>query len=164
MARVKIFTTIEAPIELVFDTIAHIENFAKALPQLIGYEFLTDQKTGLGTRFIETRESVGKETRTEFEVTEYVPNERVRLTTDTNGTVWDTLFTVTTRTDRLKGEVTDLRVVMNAKAYEWGPRLLNPIMRKMFKSAIGNDMDNVRGYCQRIHAGLPGVEPELEEL
>lgn len=158
MARVKLSLTIEAPIDLVFETIAHIENFAKALPQLTGYEFLSDQHSGLGTRFIETRDSVGKETRTEFEVTEYIANERVRLVTDTNGTVWDTLFTLSTRTDRLKGEVTEVKIVMNAKAYEWGPRLVNPIMRKMFKSAIGNDMDNVKAYCQRIHAGLPPPE------
>lgn len=160
MARVKLSTTVVAPIELVFETVAHIENFAKALPQLIGYEFLSEQETGVGTRFIETRESVGKETRTELEVSEYVANEYVRLVADENGTVWDTLFSFRTRVDRMKGEVTEIKVVMNARAHAWGPRLLNPIMRKMFKSAIGNDMDNVRQYCERLHRGEPGVIEE----
>ena len=37
----------------------------------------------------------GRAVSTELEVTDYVPNERVRLVADSDGVVWDTVFAVT---------------------------------------------------------------------
>ena len=51
---------IDAPVEEVFNTVAHIEAFRNALPHIIDVEFLTDQQTGAGTRFRETRLMNGK--------------------------------------------------------------------------------------------------------
>ena len=56
--------------------------------------FLSEVRTGVGTRFRETRLMHGKERSTELEVTEYVENERVRMVADTDGTVWDSVFVV----------------------------------------------------------------------
>lgn len=82
MSQTTAVRHIDAPIERVFSTVAHIENFAKAVPQIVATEFLTDVTSGVGTRFRETRLMHGRETTTVLEVTEYAENERVRIVAD----------------------------------------------------------------------------------
>lgn len=91
MTRMTVHRTINAPIEVVFKTVAEIENFSKAVPHITKIEFLTECKKGPGTKFRETRLMKGKEATTELEVTEHVENERVRLVAGSHGTVWDTV-------------------------------------------------------------------------
>lgn len=85
MGSTTVTRTIAAPADKVFQTVAHIEEFSKALPHIVGVEFLTETHTGVGTRFRETRVMRGREGKTELEVTEYVANERIRLVSDVEG-------------------------------------------------------------------------------
>ena len=55
MAYITVFRKIDAPPETTFQTVAHIDKFSQALPHVVDYEFLTDQTSGVGTRFRETR-------------------------------------------------------------------------------------------------------------
>jgi len=95
MSRMTVKRTIHAPVELVFKTVSDINNFSKAVPHIVSAEILSDTKSGVGKRFRETRLMNGKETKTVLEVTEFVENDRVRMVADSHGTVWDSLFTVT---------------------------------------------------------------------
>ena len=79
MSRITVTRTIDAPIDLVFQTVADERRLSQALPHIVKVEFLSDVKAGVGTRFRETRLMNGKEATTELEVTEFVENERVRL-------------------------------------------------------------------------------------
>ena len=86
MSRITVTRTVDAPIDLVFETGADERRFSQALPHIVKVEFLSDVKVGIGTRFRETRLMNGKETTTELEVAEFVENERVRLVaTDSQG-------------------------------------------------------------------------------
>ena len=85
----------------------------------------------------------GKEATVELEVTEFVENEHIRIVSDTNGTVWDTVFTVAP-----VGDQTRLDMVMDAKAYKLLPKLMNPIIKGMIQKAIEQDMDSVKIYCE----------------
>lgn len=143
MKSITVTRTINAPIEKVFGTVADIRQFEQALPHVIGHEFLSEQESGVGTQFRETRVMKGRETVTELEVTEYVENDRVRMVADTNGTVWDTVFTVTT-----DGTTTTLVTTMQARAYKLLPKLLNPLIRGMIAKAVGKDMDLVKASCE----------------
>lgn len=143
MTRTIIQRTIDAPASLVFETIAHAERFASAIPGILGVEFLTERRSGVGTRFRETRVVKGRESATELEVTEFVQDERIRLIADSNGTIWDTLFTVWE-----SGGQTHLEMMMDARAYRILPRLLNPLMKGLIKSAIAKDIDTVKEYCE----------------
>jgi carbon monoxide dehydrogenase subunit G len=96
MSRMIVTRSIKAPLESVFRTVADINQFSEAIPHIVKVEFLSDAKTGVGTRFRETRLMNGKEMTTDLEVTEYVDNDRIRLVADSGGTIWDTLFTVRT--------------------------------------------------------------------
>ncbi len=145
MARTTVTRTIQAPIERVFDTVAHIENFSKAVPHIVKVEFLSDQRSGVGTRFRETRLMGKKEACTELEVTEYVENDHIRIVTDTHGTVWDTVFTV----KPASGGGVDLTMVMDANAHKFLPKLINPLIKGMIQKVIEKDMDAVKAYCEK---------------
>ena len=143
MGRTIVTRTIKAPAALVFDIVAHVENFSKAVPNIKSVEFLSERHAGVGTRFKETRVFNGRESSTELEVTEYVENDHVRLVADAGGTIWDTVFTV-----RANGEQTTLEMVMDANAYQLKAKLTNPLVKGMVQKAIENDMDAVKAYCE----------------
>lgn len=143
MGTTTITRTIAAPPDRVFTTVAHVDEFAKALPNVTGVEFLTDVRSGVGTRFRETRVMRGREGTTELEVTEYVPNESIRLVSDAGGTIWDTVFTVAA-----DGSSTRLTMVMEARPYKTLARLINPLISRAVTKAIEHDMDAVKAYCE----------------
>ncbi len=145
MSRTTVRRTIDAPVDRVFDAVAHIESFKQASPSIKEIEFLTEEKRGVGTRFRETRVMNGREASTELEVKEYVPNERVRMVSDTGGTIWDTVFTVSPS----GAESSELEMVMDARPHKFIARLVNPLIKGMVTRAIESDMDAVKQYCEQ---------------
>ena len=143
MTRTHVTRTISAPLDRVFDCVAHVENFQKAVPGIVNIEFLSDEHSGVGTRFRETRLMNGKEVTVELEVTEYVENEHIRIVSDTHGTVWDTVFRVSPAADQ-----TTLDMTMDAKAYKLLPKLTNPLVKGMIQKAVEKDMDAVKVHCE----------------
>ncbi|MHC4341280.1 MAG: SRPBCC family protein [Planctomycetota bacterium] len=146
MGRTTVSRTIHAPIETVFNTVAHIDNFSKAVPAIVKVEFLSDVRSGVGTRFRETRLMGRREASTELEVTEYAENEHIRLVTDTGGTVWDTVFTVRPVSE---GGV-ELTMVMDANAHKLLAKLMNPLIKGIIRKAIEKDTDAVKAHCEKM--------------
>jgi carbon monoxide dehydrogenase subunit G len=145
MTRTVIKRTIDAPVSTVFETVANIENFSNAVPEIVDVEFLSEQHRGEGARFRETRRMNGRDATSEFEVTEYVPDDHVRIVSDSAGTVWDTVFTV-----REQGDRTQLEMVMDARAHRLLSKLINPLMKPVIARAIEKDMDAVKEYCESL--------------
>ncbi len=143
MTRTTVRRTIDAPVDLVFQTISDIRNFSEAVPWIVGVQFLSEQRMGVGTRFRETRRMGRREAATELEVTEYEPNDRIRLVADSFGTVWDSLFTV-----RDTGGATELQLIMDARPYGLLPRLMVPLMRRSVQKGLEKDMDAVKRFCE----------------
>lgn len=143
MTQFVVTRSIDAPIAKVFNTVADIREFSKVLPHVVRYEFLSDIQSGVGTRFRETRQMGRKEAMTELEVTEYTPNESVRLVADSHGAIWDTIFTVKSENGQ-----TTLTMTMEARAYKWLTRLLNRVFKGMIHKAVARDMDLVKAYCE----------------
>ena len=143
MSRIIVTRTINAPLDLVFNTVADINQFSKALPHIVKVEFLSDVHTGVGARFRETRLMSGKEHTTELEVKEYVENDRIRLAADSHGTIWDTLFTVEPENGR-----TLMTMTMDAKAYTLTAKMMNLMIGGMVKQAVEKDMDAVKAFCE----------------
>lgn len=143
MSTITVTKHIEAPKELVFKTISDIRNFSKAVPDIKNVEFLTEQEYGVGTKFKETRDMNGREASTILEVTELVENAHIRLVSDTMGTVWDSVFTV----ERREGG-TELTLIMDARAYKFLPKIINPLMKGFMKKALEKDMIAVKKYCE----------------
>jgi len=143
MTRTVVQRRINAPVDRVFDVIAHVNNFSKAVEPIKKVEFLSDVQKGIGTRFLETRVMKGKEMTVELEVTEYVANDHVRIVSDTHGTVWDTVFKVTPQ-----GDQTELVMTMDANAHKLLPKLVNPLIKGMIQKYLEQDMDAVKQYCE----------------
>ena len=143
MSSLTVSRTISAPVDLVFKTIAHIEEFSQAVPHIVKFEMLSDIRSGVGARFRETRLMNGRENTTELEVAEYVENDRVRMIADAGGTVWDTLFTV-----RPDDGGTELTVEMDCRPYKLVARFIVPLIRGRVATAVAKDMDAVKAFCE----------------
>ena len=135
---------IKASKEMVFDTIAHIENFSKAIPHIVNVEFYTETRQGVGTRFKETRIINKREASTVLEVTEYIENESIRLVSDSGGTIWDTAFTV-----KESSGAVDLKMVMDAQPKNFFARLSIPLIKNMLKKALDADLASTKIYCEK---------------
>lgn len=136
--------TIDAPVDRVFDTVAHIERFSEAVPHIKDVEFLSQVRRGVGTRFKETREMNGREGTTVLEVTEYVENERVRIVSDAGGAIWDTLFTT-----EPVGSGTELAMLMEARPHTLVARISTPMIRGLVAKGVAADLDAVKEFCER---------------
>ncbi len=140
MTRIIAKRTINAPIDSIFAAVADIENLPATNKDIKSIEFLTEQRSGVGTRFRETRVMKGKQHITELEVTEYQPSQRLRMVTDSHGTVWDTVFTISAA-----GELT---IDMDARAHKLLPKLLNPILKGMFRKGIEQHLDALKNHLE----------------
>lgn len=148
MTRITVARTIAAPAEAVFGAVTDFDRLSEIDPQIVGVEYLTESRRGLGTRFRETRDMNGRQLVTELEVTEYVPNERARMVADTHGTIWDTVFTV-----EPAGGGVELTIAMDARPHKWLPKLMNPLMKPMFRRGMERHIDKVKGYCEERAGG-----------
>lgn len=143
MTRIVIHRLIQAPLDRVFTTVSHVAEFRKAIPQIVKVEYLSHPNHGVGARFRETRIFNGKPEITELRVTEYVPNDYIRLKATKHGILWDTVFAV-----RAENDLTRLTMVLDAKAYELLPQLMNPLWSPMLRKAAERDMDAVKSFCE----------------
>ena len=143
MRPITVERFIRASPRRVFETVADIREFSKALPHVVKVDFLSEKKTGVGARFRETRLMKGKESVTELEVTEYISDDRVRMVADSHGTVWDSVFSVA----QLEAGTT-LTLVMEARAHRWLPRLINSLIRGVVTKAVEKDLDLVKQFCE----------------
>ena len=144
MANVTVTRRIDAPVEVVFGIVAHVDQFSQAVPGILRVEFLSEVKSGVGARFRETRTMMGREASTELEVTEYVENERVRIVSEAGGTLWDTVFTTVP-----DGEGTALKMVMDARPRSMSARMTLPLIISTVRKAIEEDLDAVKSFCER---------------
>lgn len=144
MGRTTVTREIRAPLARVFDVIAHIENFRKAIPHIVEVEFLSDTRRGVGARFRETRLMGKRRATVELEVTEYVANQHVRLVSEAGGTCWDTLF----RVKQVAPDRVELTLVMDATPRNFFARVINPLIAGMIRKAVEADMDAVKKFCE----------------
>jgi len=119
--------------------------FPERAEAIASVEFLTDQKSGVGTRFRETRIMKGRENVAELEVAEQVENERIRMVCDEGGTVWDTVFLF-----EPSGEGTRLEMTMDAWPHKLMAKLTIPIVNLMIKKFIQQDMEEIKAWCEKL--------------
>ena len=144
MTSVSVNRTINAPINKVFNAISNVGNLPDTNPDIVKVEFLSDIKSGLGTKFRETRMMNGKESKTELEVTKFNENSHIRMVADSHGTIWDSVFTV-----KPIGELTELKLTMDAKAQKLLPKLLNPLLKSLYKKGLEKHIDAVKSFCEK---------------
>lgn len=145
-AGLQVETTrqIDAPVETVFRTLSTPEEYTKAVPEICKLEFLSDQRSGPGTRFNETRMMCGKECANVLEIAEQKENESIRMVSEAGGAVWDTTFTVSERDGG-----TQMTMVMDAVPQNAAAKLMAPMFMGACASAVEGDMDAVKKFCEQ---------------
>lgn len=146
--KIALQRQISASVETVFDTVAHIDNYMQAVPEIVGVEHLGDTRRGVGARFRETRRMRGREASSVLEVTEYVLNERIRIVSEAGGTLWDTIFTLRPAHN---GSVIAMEMTATPKSFL--ARLLLPVIRRPVAAAIEGDLRAVKAWCEAKSAG-----------
>ena len=132
---------INASREEVFDVIAHIDRYAEIIPHILRFEILSEQKTGAGTEFRETRLMGKREFSSVMTVTEYSPPEAVRLVSTAGGTRWDSVF----RFEQADGGC-KLSLTMDAQPKNPFAALLNLVIKKSVQRGIDEDMDLIEQH------------------
>jgi uncharacterized protein YndB with AHSA1/START domain len=143
MATVKVTRTIDAPMDFVFQTVSDPRRFAQAIDGVTELTFLSQVTKGAGTRFRQTRELNGKAMTMDFEITEHVPNNRVRIHNEVHDTEWDSLFTLAP-----SGAGTVLTRCMTTRSHRLLPRLLMPVVCLLIKKSVERDFDAVKASCE----------------
>ncbi len=143
MPKIKIAKIIKAPIEKVFDGVAHVDNFKDAAPHIIKIEMLSETTHGIGTRFKETRIMNNRESSTILECTEYDKNNHVRFIADQGGTIWDSIFFT-----KPENNNTLLEMEMEARPYKFMARIITPTIMGMVKKAVADDMVSIQNWCE----------------
>jgi polyketide cyclase/dehydrase/lipid transport protein len=144
LTTVSVTKLINAPEEKVFMAVSDISNLPKTNPDIIKIEFQSDLKSGIGTKFRETRIMNRKESVTDLEVTEYEENSYIRMVADSHGTIWDSIFTI-----KMVGEQTELKLTMDAKSQKLLPKLLNPLFKGLYKKGLEKHMEAVKSFCEK---------------
>ncbi|MBI3447542.1 MAG: SRPBCC family protein [Acidobacteria bacterium] len=143
MAKITVVREIAAPAAVVFESIADPRKFAQAISGVSKVEFLSEAKAGVGVRYRQSRVMKGRESTMDFEVTEHVKNERLRILNETHGTVWDSLFTLTP-----SGTGTALTMRMDTRSRPLLAKLLMPVICLMIRGAVAKDIEAVKTYCE----------------
>lgn len=149
MAWLELEQQITASAWIVFDVVAHMENYSKAIPYIKRFEFLTAETRGVGTKFLETRKIGRKEHTMEFVVKQYEPSKLVRLVTEGKEAVWDSTFAIRDRGDHQAV----LKVSMDVLPKQWPLRLMLPLIKKSVRKGIETDLSCVKDYCERLADG-----------
>ncbi len=147
MTRVTVSREISAPAEHIFNAIADLSALPEKDPDVLRVEFVNERRQGVGTRFREIRRMKRREIVTELEVTEYEPGERIRMVTDSHGTVWDTVYRLSPTP---RGAA--VSITMDARPHKLLPRLLNPLMKGVFRKGMQKHLEALGAYCERTRA------------
>jgi uncharacterized protein YndB with AHSA1/START domain len=122
MATVTVSNEIDAPVERVFRTFADVERGPEHVSGIKRLEMLTPGPVRVGTRWLETREVMGRLDTVEMEVTAFERNRMYTITHHKGGVRIDTTFWFEPSGDRTK-----VTVEFDLDAGGFPPGLLAPL-------------------------------------
>ncbi|MCY4259096.1 MAG: SRPBCC family protein [Rhodobacteraceae bacterium] len=158
MKPVEISRTVAATAQAVFDVVANGRNYGRAIPEIDTVEFLTENETGVGAQFRETRHFSGIQalfakvfglSATKSEVTDFEDGRMVRLLTEEAGALWHTTFTVTPNESDDEARL-DMHV--RIEPISLMGKLVTPFIRPAAVKGITADVEAVKAY---VEAGSP---------
>ncbi|MGD1935428.1 MAG: SRPBCC family protein [Candidatus Phaeomarinobacter sp.] len=146
MPSIEMIKVINSPAQRVFETVAHLGEFAQAVPTITTAECLTDQETGAGSQWRIYRDIGGRERSTVFEVLEYEPAEWVRIVSEAGGATWDAGFEVAAKGKGKSGS--ELIWTLDATPNSLKARVGLPLLMGTIEKALAPDLDAVKRYCE----------------
>src|SRR5687767_7849944 len=122
MTTVTVDSRVAAPIERVFEVFTDLEHIADRVSNIREIEVLTTGGFKLGTRWLETREVLGRLDSAEMQVTAFERNRTYTITHHKAGTAIETVFTF----EPLEGR-TKVRIEFVLESHGLPPGLLAPL-------------------------------------
>lgn len=146
MASVRVGTHIERPLEDVFKLFTDIDGAASRVNNIHKIEVLTTGDFSLGTRWLETREVLGREQTEELSVTALERGHAYTITTETHGTKFDCTF----RFDRALGG-TDVLAEFEVVPQSFGGMLVAPfgwMMMGTVEESLKQDLADLKAAAE----------------
>jgi uncharacterized membrane protein len=122
MVTVTVTNKIAAPVASVFALFTDLDHCAGLVTGIKKIEMLTSGPFGLRTRWLETREVLGREVTEELEVTAFEMNHSYTVTDDAHGARVDTLFTF-----EPAGAGTEVNIVFSVAPQTFLTMLVSPL-------------------------------------
>jgi carbon monoxide dehydrogenase subunit G len=145
MKPVTVSATIAADPDRVYEAIVDIERLTETSPATLSVTFLSEKRSGPGTRYRETRR-MGKTSRDfDLELAECDAQRRTaRFISEMEGTVWDTTMKVLP-----SGGGSYVEFTMAAQTTSKLKSLLFSGMRPMFRKGMTRQVEGLKTYCER---------------
>lgn len=147
MTTVTVATQIAAPVEQVFKVFTDLEHSAGRVSNIREIEVLTPGGFELGTRWLETREVLGKLDSAEMEVTAFERNRTYTITHHKAGGRIDTEFTFEPFKDGTK-----VRIEFALESHGLPPGLLAPLgwaIAGKVRDVIGRDLADLKESMEK---------------
>ena len=147
MTTVTVATTIEAPVERVFQGFTDVEHFAERVSNIQKVEELTTGGFRLGTRWLETRDVLNQLDTVEMEVTAYERNRTYTITHHKAGARIDAVFTF-----EPSGNGTKVRIEFGLESHGLPPGLLAPLgwaIAGKVRDVLSQDLADLKKSMER---------------
>lgn len=141
MVTVTVANKIAAPVDRVFSLFTDLDHCAGLVKGIKKIDVLTPGPFGLRTRWLETREVLGRDVTEELEVTAFEMNHAYTVTNDVHGARMDTHFTFEPH-----GAGTEVNVVFQAAPHTFLSMLVSPLGWTLAGTVRRALEDEVRDY------------------
>jgi uncharacterized protein YndB with AHSA1/START domain len=146
MTTVTVATEIAAPVERVFQVFTDLEHSAARVSNIREIELLTIGGLRLGTRWLETREVLGREDTAEMEITAYERNSTYTITHHKAGVRINAVFSFLP-----KDHQTIVRVEFDLQSGGLPPGTLAPVrwaIADKVRDVIGHDLADLKEFIE----------------
>jgi uncharacterized protein YndB with AHSA1/START domain len=147
MTTITVATEIAAPVERVFEVFTDLEHSAQRVSNIKNIEVLTVGGFKRGTRWMETREVLGRMDSAEMEVTAFEPNRTYTITHHKAGAQIAAVFTFEPAGDRTK-----VRVEFELESHGLPPGALAPVrwaIGDKVREVIGHDLADLKAFVEK---------------
>ena len=153
----RISRAIDATPQAVFSALADASNLVEMIDEVAQIEFTSDKRSGLGSRFVETRVPDGFAgllgklfwpggVKFAIECTRFVENECVVYSASSVGIRFDSVFTVSAANSLERAQL-EMRTEMRPQGLLG--KLILPFVRLASASQLTKDIDGIKAYCDR---------------
>lgn len=142
MKTATVTSRLEAPVEAVFTAFTDLEHVADRVSGIKRIAVLTPGEFRFGTRWLETREVLGRLDEAEMEVTAFERNRGYTITHHKAGATINTVFTF-----EPDGEATQVTIEFALESDGVPPGLFAPVswaIAGKVKEALAQDLDDMR--------------------
>lgn len=147
MTTVTVTSQIDAPVEKTFAAFTDLEHAAQTVSGIRELQLLTPGAFGLGTRWLETREVLGRLDSAEMEVTAFERNKTYTITHHKAGAKVDTVFAF-----QPSGTGTKVSVEFALENQGLPPGLLTPVswaIAGKVREVLGNDLADMKRTVEK---------------